>query len=300
MAVRRHRAGWVERTLGLLDTRGVSDRVRERSADILALSYLRAELAVLATPGDEPLAQASYLNELRGLLSLVAVPTELASRGVELLTPASLFGAQVPHLIVLGALDGVLPPALKDDPALDFLERRRLRAAGMPVETAATLARRGQLDFWALLRAVGSAELSYARHMGRQEGLPSPFLDWLPLLPGAGAWRRAVRKKPGAARSPAGASPSTGRCLPPAARTAWKSERLGQAHDGHDGMTGEAMDPEALTSAPRSSACWDAAASAGGWDGLGLGDQRRAPHRHAADSHAALEFAARRAPGRMT
>ncbi|WP_407538647.1 PD-(D/E)XK nuclease family protein [Deinococcus radiomollis] len=294
-----HRAGWVRRTRGLLDARGVSDRARERTVDTLALSYLRAELEVLATPGEETLDQASYLNELRGLLSLVAVPTEVASRGVELLTPASLFGAEVPHLIVMGALDGVLPPALKDDPALDFLERRRMRAAGLPVETAATLARRGQLDFWALLRsASGSAEFSYARH-GSNEGLPSPYLQRLPLLPGV---ERLEACSPEEARRGALArnGPYVDATLS-AARYAHGVE-VGRAseqpHDRHDGLLGEAIDPETLTfSASQLSTLGRCGFSWFLGTLLRLEDQNdeaRQRH-HGRLTHAALETAARQA-----
>ena len=296
-----HRAHWVERTVELLDARGVSARVRERTVDTLALSYLRAELEVLATPGNEVLDQGSYLNELRGLLSLVAVPTEVASRGVELLTPASLFGAEVPHLIVLGALDGVLPPALKDDPALDFLERRRMRAAGLPVETATTLTRRGQLDFWALLRsASGSAEFSYARH-GSKEGLPSPYLNLLPLLPGA---ERLEACSPEEARRGALARNGTYvDAVLSAARYAHGVEvgrASGQAHDGHDGILGEAIDPDALTfSASQLSNLGRCGFSWFLGTLLRLEDQNdEARHRHHGRlTHAALEAAARQAFG---
>ena len=295
-----HRARWVERTLELLDARGVSDRARERTVDTLALSYLRAELEVLATPGDEVLDQASYLNELHGLLSLVAVPTELASRGVELLTPASLFGAEVPHLIVLGALDGVLPPALKDDPALDFLERRQMRAAGLLVETATTLARRGQLDFWALLRsASGSAEFSYARHAGGAEGLPSPYLGLLPLLPGA---ERLEACSPEEARR--GALARNGTYVDAVLSAARHAHRVevgrasGQPHDGHDGILGEAIDPHALTFS--ASQLGNLGRCGFSWflgTLLRLEDQNdEARHRHHGRlTHAALEAAARQA-----
>ena len=296
------RSGWVGLTLALLDARGVSDRARERVSDTLALSYLRSELAVLASPADELLSREAFLSELRGLLSLVAVPTELASRGVDLLTPASLFGAEVPHLIILGALDGVLPPALKDDAALDFFERRRLRAAGFKVETAATLARRARLDFWALLRASsGDIEFSYASHGSSGEGLPSPYLDLLPLRAGA---ERLEACSPEEARRSLLQRAGTyiDGVLSGARQThavevgRWSAE----PHDGHDGILGEAIDPETLTFSAsqlgtlgRCGFSWFLASV------LRLEDQEdKGRHRHRGRlTHAALEFAARQVFG---
>ena len=298
--IKADRAGWVDRTLKLLEARGVSDRARDRSTDLLSISYLRAELVVLASPPDEVLSQEAYLSELRGLLSMVAVPTELASRGVDLLTPASLFGASVPHLIVLGAVDGVLPAALQDDPALDFLERRRMRAAGLPVETAATLARRAQLDFWALLRAgSGNVEFSYARHSGSTEGLPSPFLDRLRLQ--AGEERREACSPEEARRAQLQRRGGAVDAVLPMAQQAHAVEVARWSagpHDAHDGLLAEPIDPQALTfsasqlsSLGRCGFAWFLGSV------LGLEDQSeeaRAQH-HGRLTHATLEAAARQA-----
>ena len=172
------RRAWVAHLLALLEERGVADKAAH-GTDLLALNFVRAELPVLATPPEERIDREQFFEELRDLLGLVTVPSQLSRTGVELLTPPSLIGASVPHIFFLGTADGSFPAPLQDDPALDFLERKRLQAAGVQIETAASLSRRNAVIFWAALQATGQATFSYARLSGT--GLPSAYLA--PLQP---------------------------------------------------------------------------------------------------------------------
>ncbi|MFC3860391.1 hypothetical protein ACFOPQ_06385, partial [Deinococcus antarcticus] len=171
---------WTALLTELMDARGVTARAG-RGLDLIAMNFVRAELAVLATPWREELTRPQFFEELRDLLSLVTVPSQLGSQGVELLTPPSLIGAQVPHVFFMGMSDGSLPAPLQDDPTLDFLERKRLHAAGVAIETAATLSRRHAVTFWGALQASGAATFSYARLAPGSSGLPSPYLSPLGL-----------------------------------------------------------------------------------------------------------------------
>ncbi|MCD0168603.1 PD-(D/E)XK nuclease family protein [Deinococcus sp. 23YEL01] len=241
------RADWVACVTSLIGARGLADRAA-RTQDLLALNFLRAELAVLAAPPSEGLTQGAFIQELREVLALVTVPSDPGSRGVELLTPLSLMGAQVPHVFVLGAADGHLPARLKDDPALDFMERRRLARAGYALDTAATLARRDAVTFWGLLQAVGeTCTLSYARLGSAGEQAPSPHLARLPLTPAAPEAaacspeevRRGLVRRDGAYVDPALA----------AIRAAYQVEvrRLQRPdYDEYDGLTGQPLTPEHL------------------------------------------------------
>ncbi|PTA66914.1 PD-(D/E)XK nuclease family protein [Deinococcus arcticus] len=241
------RADWVERVGTLIVARGLADRAT-RTQDLLALNFLRAELAVLAAPPGDRLPRGAFIQELREVLALVMVPSDPGSRGVELLTPPSLVGAQVPHVFVLGAVDGGLPARMKDDPALDFTERRRLARAGFALDTAAALARRDAVTFWALLHAAGeTCTLSYARLGGAGEQQPSPFLARLPLTPAAleaaacspEEVRRGLVRREGTYVDPALA----------AIRAAYQVEvrRIQQpSYDEHDGLTGQPLAPADL------------------------------------------------------
>lgn len=175
------RGAWVGRMVALIESRGVADRAR-RTQDLLAVNFLLAELTVLAEPAGEILPREAFVSDLRDLLSLVTVPSDPGTQGVELLTLPGLVGAQVPHVFLLGAVDGALPARLQDDPALDFMERRHLAAAGhAPVETAASLSRRDAMTFWAVLASAGHLTVSYSRVGPGGEAHPSPFLAPLPL-----------------------------------------------------------------------------------------------------------------------
>ena len=178
--VQATRGEWMTAFGALMQERGVAERA-VHGQDLLALNFFRAELAVLGTPNRESISRAQFFEELRDLLALVTVPSQLGTTGVELLTPPSLIGAQVPYVFFLGLADGSLPAPLQDDPALDFLERKRLRTEGLHIETAASLSRRNAVAFWAALQAPGQATFSYAR-LGQSGGaLPSAYLLALDL-----------------------------------------------------------------------------------------------------------------------
>ena len=174
------REQWVELLLALMDDRGVTER-SSHGLDQVVMNFIRAELLVIGTPHRENLSRAQFFEELRDLLGLVTVPSQLGTRGVELLTPPALIGAEVPHVFFLGLTDGSLPAPLSDDPTLDFLERKRLHTSGVAIETAGTLSRRHAVTFWGALQAAGEATFSYARLAPGGSGLPSPYLSNLGL-----------------------------------------------------------------------------------------------------------------------
>lgn len=174
------RVEWAAQLTRLMDARGVTDRAAH-GLDLVAMNFIRAELAVLSTPETETLTRAQFFEEVRDLLSLVTVPSQLGTTGVELLTPPALIGAEVPHVFFLGMSDGSLPAPLSDDPPLDFLERKRLHASGVAIDTAGTLSRRQAVTFWGALASAGTATFSYARLAPGGSGLPSPYLANLGL-----------------------------------------------------------------------------------------------------------------------
>jgi len=110
------------------------------------------------------------------------VPAQPGRGGVELHKPTSVVGAQYAHLFVLGMAEGVLPATISNNPVLDFFERQQLQRQGLALPTAAEMARREALSFYALLEtATGNLTFSYAELKDRQEQLPSPYLKQLDL-----------------------------------------------------------------------------------------------------------------------
>ncbi len=111
-------------------------------------------------------------------------PAHPAREGVALHTPLSLYGASYRYMFVLGLVEGVFPPPVADDSALDFHERKRLRKEGVRLELADERARRERLSFWTLLQVPKERlVLSYPRQAAGQEALPSPYFGLLGVEP---------------------------------------------------------------------------------------------------------------------
>lgn len=90
--------------------------------------------------------------------------------GIEVHTPLSLLGAKVEHLYVLGAAEGWLPAAAREDPVLPYLE-------GPPgQETAAQAARRENIAIWGALQAAQRLYFSFPK---RHEAKPLQPSRWL-------------------------------------------------------------------------------------------------------------------------
>jgi RecB family exonuclease len=95
----------------------------------------------------------------------------------------ALADARVPHVLLLGAVDGTLPTAASDDPVLGFHDRAALAAAGVPLRTAGDLARREALGFWAARRAATERLwVGVPAQTGRDARLPSPYLARLGVV----------------------------------------------------------------------------------------------------------------------
>jgi len=180
----RRRDNWVDlwqRILGRFDLRR---RCARWARESVAFNRLRDALRELAKPEGEKLSWEQFRQELRDLLESLTVPAQPGRGGVELHSPASVAGARYTHVFVIGMAEGVLPAPISNDPLMDFFERQQLRTQGASLPTAAELARREALGFYFLLQTVTEAVVfSYPKLEGRQELLPSPYLQQLGLEP---------------------------------------------------------------------------------------------------------------------
>lgn len=152
------------------------------SRESIAFNNLCMGLVELSKSGSEPLSWRKFRQEFLDLLQVLTVPAQPGRGGVELHKSASVVGARYAHLFVLGMAEGALPATISNDPVLDFFERQQLQQQGLALPTAAEMARREALSFFALLQtATGSITFSYAELKNRQEQLPSPYLKQLNL-----------------------------------------------------------------------------------------------------------------------
>jgi RecB family exonuclease len=132
----------------------------------------------------------AVLATLRDALRAESVRDDDADTGagpvVTLHPLEALADARVPHVLLLGAVDGGLPSAAPDDPVLGFHDRAALAAAGVPLRTAGAVARREALRFWGVRRAaIRRLWIGVPAQTGRDARLPSPYLARLGLTPRA-------------------------------------------------------------------------------------------------------------------
>jgi len=150
--------------------------------EIVAYYEFQEVLVDLSKPEEEVITFGEFAADVMGSLALVTVPAQPGRGGVELHTPLSLFGAKFQHVFVLGAVEGILPAPVQDDPILDFYERKLLRQQGFEFEDAAQAARREVISFCALLQTpTQSLTFSYPQMIGKEATLPSPYLSRLRL-----------------------------------------------------------------------------------------------------------------------
>lgn len=177
-----NRANWVERLQVVLNKFDVRQRSGRWAREILAYYEFLEGLVELAKPEENVISLEEFAQDILGSLALLTVPAQPGRGGVELHTPLSLFGAKFQHVFVLGTVEGILPAPVRDDPMLDFYERKQLRRHGFNLEDAAQAARREAISFYALLQTpTQHLTFSYPQIIGSQASLPSPYLARLGL-----------------------------------------------------------------------------------------------------------------------
>ncbi|MGJ5672365.1 MAG: PD-(D/E)XK nuclease family protein [Nostochopsis sp.] len=176
------RANWVERMQDVLNKFNLRRGAGRWAREIVAYYEFQELLVDLSKPEEEIISLGEFAADVISSLALVTVPAQPGRGGVELHTPLSLFGAKFQHVFVLGAVEGILPAPVQDNPILDFYERKLLRQQGFEFEDAAQAARRELISFYALLQTpIQSLTFSYPQMLGKEATLPSPYLSRLSL-----------------------------------------------------------------------------------------------------------------------
>lgn len=134
---------------------------------------------------NKPLDAAEVFAQWREILYLTTVPYSPGRGGVSVHTPLAVYGTQYSHAIVLGMVEGEMPPTVRDDTALDDYVREELIRGGVPVETSAERHQREALSFWSMLHSItDTVVFTMPRRIGNRETIPSSYLKTLALTPG--------------------------------------------------------------------------------------------------------------------
>ncbi|MFM8393994.1 MAG: PD-(D/E)XK nuclease family protein, partial [Acidobacteriota bacterium] len=132
--------------------------------DLAVAARLRVALGELVEwGGEEWLSTAHFVEEITELLAIVRLAEPDDRPAVGLYRPEAVIGRRFQHLFILGMVEG----AVADQPLLDLHERKRLRLAGLPLETAADLVRNEKLG---LLLTCAAATVSITLSQPRMKG----------------------------------------------------------------------------------------------------------------------------------
>lgn len=243
------RANWVEKMQDVLNKYQIRSCAGRWAREIVAYYKFQDALVDLAKPEDEVISLEEFAADIIGTLALLTVPAQPGRGGVELHTPLSLFGATYKYVFVLGAVEGILPMPVQDDPMLDFYERKQLRQQGFNLEDAATSARRETISFYALLQIPTDRIIFSYPQMIKDAAIPSPYLAQLrinaveaPPLPVASLEeaRRIYLRRDSLTLQ------NINHDVLPHAFHAWQVEKRregAEAYDEYDGVIGLPLDP---------------------------------------------------------
>ena len=177
------RSFWLDRLLEICSCWDILENAKVWATEVIAYYRLQSGLKELGT-APQQLNKRAFIQETNEILALLTIPIQPGRGGVELHCPKSLLGTNYAYMFVLGAIEGILPKAIADDPILDFYSRKQLVKQGLNITTAADLALKETWDFYCLLDVpTQRLTFSYPELIDRSPSIPSPYLSRLGLKP---------------------------------------------------------------------------------------------------------------------
>ena len=175
---------WLQRLQDILLDWDLLEKGKEWGREIAAYYRIQEALEVLKQSPGRITSRQPFIAEINEILTLLTIPAQPGTGGVELHDPTALLGTSYPYVFVLGCVEGMLPQAIADDPILDFYSRKQLVEQGWEIETAIDIARRETFYFYCLL-GIPTTQItfSYPESLDRAPTLPSPYLTRLGLKP---------------------------------------------------------------------------------------------------------------------
>jgi ATP-dependent helicase/DNAse subunit B len=156
------RQGWLKYLTTVFEQFSLRKNAASWAKESVAYYNLIEGLQTLDDATDT-ISWTEFRNELLTSLAILKTPAYPGRGGVELHNPQTLMGTTYEYVFVIDVIEGTLPRPIKDDPILDFYERKRLKQAGLTLDDAADMARKEAFQFYALLHTpLKSFNLSYS------------------------------------------------------------------------------------------------------------------------------------------
>lgn len=172
---------WASTLNDTINELGVKQQASKSARELRSLYAFQDALreAVNSEHRDEMSFEA-FSALVADVMAEVTTPFSPSRVGIEVFSPDTVMGGDLDHLFIAGMAEGIFPAAVVDNSVVDFYERRQLAAEGISFESAAEIARWSSASFFlTLLAAKSSVTMTYAVSEGRDEYLPSSFLQRL-------------------------------------------------------------------------------------------------------------------------
>jgi CRISPR/Cas system-associated exonuclease Cas4 (RecB family) len=171
---------WLRRLNDILENWQILEHGKRWAREIVAYYRLRDVFNELTKTTPNKIDRQTFIEKITEILALLSVPAQPGRGGVELHSPATLFGTNYQYVFVLGMAEGILPATIADDPVLDFYDRARLNKDNFLIPTATDKAQTEALSFYHLLGIAETAiNFSYPQTIDNKTILPSSYIDRL-------------------------------------------------------------------------------------------------------------------------
>ena len=173
---------WTENLRSAAELLGARERAMSSTAEWLGYQGFFDVLATTArVEKGRAISFQVFLSIINETLKEESVPMRPRRGGIQMLLPEEMVGATFDHVFVIGLAEGVFPKPPREDPVMDFFERRLLRNAyNVQFASASEVAHWEELSFYfTLLAAQKKIVLSYSRLLDNAELVASAFFSRL-------------------------------------------------------------------------------------------------------------------------
>ncbi len=170
---------WARTLNKCLDDLGVKLKAADSARELTALyTFQDALREAVSMEQQTEMSFEAFAALVSEVLTEASTPFSPSPVGVEVFSPDTIIGGSFDNVFIAGMAEGVFPAAVVDNPVVDFYERRHLAEHGIAFESAAEIARWASASFFlTLIASERSVTLTYPVLEGRDEFLPSPFLE---------------------------------------------------------------------------------------------------------------------------
>ena len=168
---------WQEIIKQIVKAFDILSKIEPWAKEIVAYYKFQEALEELFFYTDRVITRSTFISEIQELLNSISIPIQPGRGGVELHSPASLFGSSYKYVFVLGMAEDIFPKAIADDFVLGYSDRKVLERENIKVNTISKFVKKEALAFYFLLGIpLEKIFFSYSQLIAQQPYSLSPYL----------------------------------------------------------------------------------------------------------------------------